>query len=65
MDPTGVGLAPTTGKTRTGIFDLGFTITTFCPVATPPKLDVDGSGHRSVATLSTRILHFDFHMIAQ
>ena len=65
VDPTGVGLAPTTGKTRTGIYDLGFTITTFCPVAMPWKLDVDGSGHRSVATLFERILHFDFSMIAQ
>ena len=35
VDPTGVGLAIATGKTRTGIYDLGFTITTFCPVATP------------------------------
>ena len=31
MDPTGVGLAPTTGKTRTGIYDLGFTITKILP----------------------------------
>ena len=51
MDQTCVGLAPTTGKTRTSIYDLGFTITTFCPVATSWKLDVDGSGHRLVATL--------------
>ena len=33
VDHTCVGLAPTTVKTWTSIYDLGFTITTFCPVA--------------------------------
>ena len=45
--------------------DLGFPITTFCPVATSWKVDVVGSGQRLVATLFPQFLHFDCWMIAQ
>ena len=34
VDQICVGLAPTSGKTWTNIYDLGLTITVFCPVDT-------------------------------